>query len=80
MEYNPKKTPEIDVVFGYLPEEEETFHDPGAPAEVEIDTIKIHGLPISEALADHLIERFGDDWEKEIIQRAREYASQKRRL
>ena len=79
-EYKPNKMKEVSVLFDYQPEEPQTWDDPGCPEDVSITDIHIHGEPISDELAEHLVEKFGDDWQAEIIQRAAEYKRQKRRI
>jgi len=67
MEYRPKITPEITLVYDYCPAERETRWEPGCDESVEISEILIHGLEISEDLTEDLLGLYGDDWEMEIL-------------
>jgi hypothetical protein len=72
--YRPEKFPEIELFFGFLPEERENGHLLN-PADVEFHSLEINGGPVSDNLHDHLFETFGDDWEAEIITNAKKMAA-----
>lgn len=68
--YRPEKFPEIEIFGSYSPAEYERGYQ-AEPAEVEFDHLEINGGPVSDRLQDHLFETFGDDWEAEIIAKAK---------
>ena len=77
--YSPGNMPEIRIEFIQT--------EPGVPAtawvpemypEVEIVDLTINDFPISDDLAEHLLETLGDTWEADIVQRLR--GRQKRRF
>lgn len=68
--YRPETMPEIELHFGFLPAEYERGMLVN-PADVEFHHLEINGGPVSDELQEHLFEIFGDDWEGEIIAKAK---------
>jgi len=68
MFFQPKEFENMTVSYVALPEEPQTYFDPGCPAEVEFHGVYIHGKRAEPALENHLIEHFLDEWEKEILE------------
>jgi len=66
--YQPKDMDEITVFFDYSPAEYEREHQV-VPADIEILHLEINGDVVGDALEDHLIETFGDQWCQEIIRK-----------
>lgn len=66
-EFVPKKFPSLKVYFKFTPGQMQTFYDPGFDEDIEFIMIECNGYEIDDALEEHLIEYFGDVWEKEII-------------
>ena len=70
-EYTPRDMPEITVEYDYAPAEWERGFQV-CPYDFEITELKINGGGISDLLEEHLIEKFGDTWEQEIVKNTRD--------
>ena len=72
---------EIEIHFDYQPYEPTTRHYPGNPEAVEINSISIHGVEVSEKVFDAIIEQHGMDIEQacfdELEESRQAYAEQK---
>lgn len=66
-EYIPPEFPEITAHFFFSPGEPQTHWLPGTPHEVEFTDIEINGQKIGPDLEQDLLERHGDEWEREIV-------------
>jgi len=66
--YTPKNMPEVSVWFHFEPAEYERGFQV-QPPDIEILHLEINGDVVSDALEEHLIETFGDDWCQEIIRK-----------
>ena len=64
--FTPKDMDEITVFFDYSPPEYERGYQ-AVPPDIEIEYILINGGAVADTLEVHLIETFGDQWVKEII-------------
>lgn len=66
--FYPKKFKKLKVYFNLIGGQKETKTDPGIQPYIEFKEINIYNRVIlPEDLESYLIETFGEQWEKEIL-------------